>query len=274
MPNDPNRRRFFGLAAGLGAASLSGCDRLANNDTFMSFIGKAEGLTYRVQRWLTPRARLAPEYPEADITTAFKANGSIKPRAADYNKLARAKFANWKLRVDGLVETPLDLSLADLRALPARTQITRHDCVEGWSCIGKWSGPTVGDILARAKPKPEARFVIFHCFDSPDTDTGDDDDSGDAPSGAKSLQAEPDRYYESIDLVDAYHPQTILAHEMNGAALPVDHGAPLRVRVERQLGYKMAKYIQRIELVDSYANIGKGGGGYWEDRGYEWYAGI
>jgi len=125
--------------------------------------------------------------------------------------------------------------------------------VEGWSAIGKWTGVPLGALLARAKLKPEAQFIVFHCAD----------DFGGTP------------YYESIDLVDAFHPQTILAYGMNGKELPMGHGAPLRLRVERQLGYKHAKFVMRVEAVRSFADIGKGGGGFWEDRaGYDWYAGI
>ncbi len=145
----------------------------------------------------------------------------------------------------------------DLKSRPARTQITRHDCVEGWSGVAKWTGAPLGRLLDEARLMPAARFVVFYCADS--------------------LEASLDgtgQYYESIDLIDAYHPQTLLAHEMNGRPLPIAHGAPLRLRVERQLGYKMAKYVMRIEAVDSFAQLGRGKGGYWEDRGYEWYAGI
>jgi DMSO/TMAO reductase YedYZ molybdopterin-dependent catalytic subunit len=140
--------------------------------------------------------------------------------------------------------------------MPARTQITRHDCVEGWSCIGQWTGVPLAHVLERAGVQDKARYVVFHCADTlePASDGG--------------------QYYESIGFEDAYHPQTILAYAMNGQPLPIPHGAPLRLRVERQLGYKMAKYVMRIELVESYAGIGQGRGGYWEDRGYEWYAGI
>ena len=165
------------------------------------------------------------------------------------------------MQVDGLVERPVQLSLGELRALPARTQITRHDCVEGWSCIGKWTGVPLAEILSRAGVRPEARFVVFHCADTLD-------------DGEFSVDPESIRYYESIDLIDAVHPQTILAYDMNGKPLTVPHGAPLRLRLERQLGYKMAKYIMRIELVQSLADLHGGRGGYWEDRGYEWYAGI
>jgi DMSO/TMAO reductase YedYZ molybdopterin-dependent catalytic subunit len=168
-------------------------------------------------------------------------------------------FADYRLEVGGLVARPLELSLAQLRALPSRTQITRHDCVEGWSCIGKWKGVQLGRILEMAGPKPEAKFVVFRCFDSMD---------------GLSIDGRDSRYYESIDLDDAHHAQTILAYELNDRPLPVTNGAPLRCRVERQLGYKMAKYVRAIELVESYAAIRGGNGGYWEDQGYEWYAGI
>ena len=146
---------------------------------------------------------------------------------------------------------------AELRALPSRTQITRHDCVEGWSCIGEWTGTPLNLILAAAKPKANARYVVFHCADNMARE-------GDAAQF----------YYESLDLLEATHPQTILAYELNGQALPIEHGAPVRLRAERQLGYKMAKFVNRIELVDSYAHLNGGRGGYWEDQGYSWYAGI
>ena len=155
------------------------------------------------------------------------------------------------------MERPYSLSLAELRTLPARSQITRHDCVEGWSSIGKWTGARLGPILQRAGLKPEARYIVFHCADLW------------SRAGGGSLP-----YYESIDLIDAFHPQTILAYAMNDQALPVPHGAPVRLRVERQLGYKHAKYVMRIEAVESFADIEGGKGGFWEDRGYEWYAGI
>jgi DMSO/TMAO reductase YedYZ molybdopterin-dependent catalytic subunit len=141
--------------------------------------------------------------------------------------------------------------------MPTRTQITRHDCVEGWSCIAKWSGVQLSRVLELAQVKPEARYAVFHCFDT-----------------MEQGMAGSVKYYGSIDLIDAFHPQTILAFDLNGKSLPVENGAPLRLRVERQLGYKMNKYVRAIELVSSYASIGDGQGGYWEDRGYDWYAGI
>jgi DMSO/TMAO reductase YedYZ molybdopterin-dependent catalytic subunit len=200
---------------------------------------------------------MAREFTAADISPVFKVNGTRKPEGDAYAALVESNFANWRLRVDGLVARPLDLSLEDLRTLPQRTQITRHDCVEGWSSIGKWQGVPLAAVLQRASLLPTARFAVFHCADMYEH----------APDGNG-------QYYESIDLVDAFHPQTILAHCLNDAPLTVGHGAPLRLRVERQLGYKQAKYLMRVELTDRLDGIGRGKGGFWPDRGYEWYAGI
>jgi DMSO/TMAO reductase YedYZ molybdopterin-dependent catalytic subunit len=248
------RRRLLAGAALLG---LSGCDRLSASPEFRSWLERAETLDRWLQRRLMGANALAREYAESDISPSFRANGSTEPDDPDYRALAKDGFAGWALQVDGLVERPGSFSLAQLSAMPSRTQITRHDCVEGWSCIGKWQGVPLGSLLRLTGLRPEARYLVFHCADTLEPTL---DDSG--------------RYYESIDLQDAFHPQTILAYAMNGAPLTVAHGAPLRLRVERQLGYKMAKYVMRIEAVESYAAIRGGRGGYWEDRGYEWYAGI
>jgi len=259
----PDRRRVLLTgAAGLGSL-LPVCDSIAGSAPDRKLGGSIEGLTYRVQRMLLGANRLAREYSEADITANFRANGTTHPSDNDYRRLASNGFADWRLRVDGLVDIPLDLSLTDLGALPARTQITRHDCVEGWSCIGQWTGPPLSEVLVRAGVKAQARYAVFHCADIME-----------GGSAAPTLDNPRTRYYESIDLIDAHHRQTILAYAMNGRPLPIPYGAPLRLRVERQLGYKMAKYLMRIELVDSLADIGDGKGGYWEDRGYDWYAGI
>jgi DMSO/TMAO reductase YedYZ molybdopterin-dependent catalytic subunit len=220
-------------------------------------LGRAESWTLGVQRLLLGRHALAPEYSASDISTSFRANGTTNPGTAEYNRFARKSFADWRLAVNGRVERPLELSLEDLRRIAPRTQITRHDCVEGWSCIAKWSGARLGAVLQQAGLKPGARYVAFYCADSLELAL---DGTG--------------QYYETIDLVDAMHPQTILAYDMNDHPLTVPHGAPLRLRLERQLGYKMAKYIMRIEAIDSFRGIGRGKGGYWEDRGYQWYAGI
>lgn len=256
MSGGTERRRFLGRMAALaGGLALAGCDRLSRTGWFPPILERAEALTRSVQRLITPRDALAKEYTEADLSPTFRSNGTAEPDDEDYQALAQGGFADWRLAVGGLVERPLALSLAELRAMPSRTQITRHDCVEGWSAIGKWTGVPLAAVLAQAGVKPAARYVVFRCAD-PMEDT---DDSN---------------YYESIDMVDAYHPQTILAYGLNGGPLPVANGAPLRLRVERQLGYKMAKYLMSIELVESFDAIAGGKGGYWEDRGYEWYAGI
>jgi len=254
-----SRRQILSRAVAAGAAvGLAACDRLSQASDSRSVLEAAESLTKAVQRALIGRSdALAPEYSEADISKVFKANGSIEPDDPEYQKFRDEGFASWRLIVDGLVERPQRLSLADLRAQPSRTQITRHDCVEGWSCIGKWTGAPLKQILDLAGLKPDARYIVFHCADTLEQTL---DGTG--------------QYYESIDLVDAFHPQTILAYDMNGGPLPVAHGAPLRLRVERQLGYKMAKYVMRIEAVQEFSSLGRGRGGFWEDRGYEWYAGI
>jgi DMSO/TMAO reductase YedYZ molybdopterin-dependent catalytic subunit len=253
-----SRRRLITTGAlALGGLSLSACDRLSRAPKVQDVIGSAQGLTLRTQRLLLAGQPLAREYSPKDLSPIFKANGTTAPSSPVYRALAQTNFADWRLRLDGLVARPLSLTLAQLKALPSRTQITRHDCVEGWSAIGQWTGVQLGGLLAAAGLTPNARYVVFHCAD----------DLGSASDGS-------DRYYESLDLFDAFHPQTILAYAMNGQPLAIAHGAPLRLRVERQLGYKQAKYVMRIEAVERLDDIHGGKGGYWEDRGYEWYAGI
>jgi DMSO/TMAO reductase YedYZ molybdopterin-dependent catalytic subunit len=249
-----SRRGFIirGAAVG-GAALLGGCDQLSQSPSFRDMLYKAEGLTERVQRLALSSRSLAREYTEANLSTHFKANGSTAVADPAYKQSLQNGFADWRLEIGGLVERPASLSLAELRKLPARTQITRHDCVEGWSAIGKWTGAQMAPLLQSVGLKPEARYLVLHCADT---------------------MGRSGKYYESIDLIDAFHPQTILAYDMNGAALTEPYGAPLRMRVERQLGYKHAKYVQRIEAVSSFAMIRGGRGGFWEDFGYEWYAGI
>jgi DMSO/TMAO reductase YedYZ molybdopterin-dependent catalytic subunit len=248
------------LKAGL-ALPLGGCDAfdfLRERDNVMrEFMIGMNKLTYKAQRLLLSADQLAPEFSMADIRQDQHPNGSTEPDTDDYLALQEKNFADYQLEVNGLVERPMRFTLEALKTLPSRTQITRHDCVEGWSCIAKWQGVALKQILDQVGVKPEARYVMFHCFDAIE----------------KGLSGEI-LYYESIDLVDARHPQTILAYAMNDKPLPVENGAPLRVRVERQLGYKMAKYIRRIELISDFSQIQQGQGSYWADRGYEWYAGI
>ena len=258
MTATTNRRRWLGAAgASLGALWLSACDKLTTDPKVSGMLRVAERWSERAQRLVTDRKALAKEFAPADLSKDFKANGTLRPTDEAYLALLDGGFADYRLVVDGLVERPLALTLAELRAQPARTQITRHDCVEGWSSIGKWTGARLGPLLDRAGLKPTARYIVFHCADELEMTL---DGSG--------------RYYESLDLIDAYHPQTILAYQMNDATLPVRHGAPVRLRVERQLGYKHAKYVMRIEAVEKLTDLGRGQGGFWPDRGYEWYAGI
>ncbi len=247
------RRRLLGAGAlGAGSLILSGCDKLNSSPGFRSLLQGAEGLHMRSQRLITGDA-LAREYSEAEMSPVFRTNGSTSVKDPGYQRHAATGFAGWALVVDGLVKQPLALPLSTLQAMKQRTQITRHDCVEGWSAIGKWQGPQLSAILAMAGLLPTARYAVLHCAD--------------VLSGAP--------FYESIDLIDAFHPQTILAWRMNDRMLPIAHGAPLRLRVERQLGYKQAKYIMRVELRSTLAGLYGGKGGRWEDSlGYPWYAGI
>jgi len=253
---EPSRRRFLARALGAaGVAALPGCDALSQTDWFPEVLGAAETLSAAAQRLVAPRRALAQEFSESDLSPVFRSNGTAMPETDEYRALAAGGFAAYRLEVGGLVDSPASLSLAQLRALPSRTQITRHDCVEGWSAIGKWKGARLAALLETVRPKASARFVVFHCAD-PKEDDG------------------TSVYYESIDMEDALHEQTILAYELNGRTLPIQNGAPLRLRVERQLGYKHAKYVMRIQLVESFDGIRGGKGGYWEDQGYEWWAGI
>jgi len=256
MPSQGNGRRRFllrALAAG-GTLLLSGCDRLSHSAWFTRMLDSAEKLTFGTQRLLLPRKAMAQEFTEADLSPDFRSNGTNNPANPLYQALAANRFADYRLQVGGLVAQPRAYSLDDLQALPSRTQITRHDCVEGWSAIGKWKGVQLSRVLEQVKPHPSARYVVFYCADPMD-DMGT-------------------RYYESIDMEDAWHAQSLLAYELNDHPLPIKNGAPIRVRVERQLGYKMAKYVMQIALVDRLDTIAGGKGGYWEDQGYEWYAGI
>jgi DMSO/TMAO reductase YedYZ molybdopterin-dependent catalytic subunit len=248
-------RRALLRGATLGGSALifSGCDALNESDTFRSALRTAETLNKAAHRSLMDRAALAPEFAASDISPIFKTNGSLTGTSAEYLAHVGNKFADWTLRIDGMVAKPMDVSLETLRAMPSRTQITRHDCVEGWSAIAKWQGTPLRLLLQQAGLSARAKYIVFHCADS--------------------YGAQP--YYESIDLIDAFHPQTILAWGMNGEMLPVKYGAPVRLRVERQLGYKQAKYVMRIEATDDLTKFHGGKGGYWEDVGdYEWYAGI
>ena len=241
------------LLAGIVALGAGACSKIAASDTGQSLFQTAEDWHRAAHRALAGKQGLAPEYTRAERSPTFKGNGSVTVEDAFYKEQLAKGFPEWRLMVGGLVEQPLALSLADVRALPQRTQITRHDCVEGWSAIGEWTGPQLSALLDAARIREGANFILFRCADT----------------------LYGNAYYESIDMVEAYHPQTIIAHSLNGEPLPEKNGAPLRARIERQLGYKHAKYLTGIEAVASIDDIGRGKGGFWEDlAGYQWYAGI
>jgi len=257
-----SRRKFLGVsAAGASSLLLSGCDQFdflgQRNNQVRDVLEKANDLTYQVQRRLIGADALAREYQESEIRQGQRPNGSVEPTTPEYLALKANDFADYRLNITGLVERPMSFSLAQLRNMPTRSQITRHDCVEGWSCIAKWTGTPLSGLLDQVGVKPEARLAMFFCHDNIERGL-----SGDV------------LYYESCDLIDARHPQTIVAYGLNDQTLPVANGAPVRVRLERQLGYKQPKYVHTIQLVSTFANFGQGKGGYWEDRGYDWYGGI
>ena len=242
------------IIAGLGAGlALGGCQKLLETAPVEDIAYSLDDTTKAAQRLVTDRTALAREYSLAERSPVFRANGSRTADTPAYRAMLANDFADFRLAVGGLVARPLQLSLEQLRNLPARTQVTRHDCVEGWSAIGQWTGTPLKLLLDMAQiDRRRARYILFRCADE--------------------LNGSP--YYETIDLIEAFHPQTIMAWRMNGEPLPERHGAPLRLRVERQLGYKHAKYVTGIEAIPDFAEIGRGKGGYWEDRGYEWWAGI
>ena len=168
------------------------------------------------------------------------------PENGDYRRMAENGFHDWRLRIAGLVERPLELSLSDLQRMPKREQTVRHNCIQGWTGIATWAGIEVREVLQHCRPTPEARWIVFHAF----------------------VQEEyaPDHYYEVLRLDEVQDPQTILAYEMNGHPLPYEHGAPCRLRVETKVGYKMVKYLSHIDVVHSLTQVGLGHGGYREDH--------
>lgn len=247
------RSLITGLTAS-AAGLLSGCDSLARDERFRKALFSAENMHKWLQRSLQDRQALAREFRPEQRSRFFRGNGTLNPNTDAYKALWRSDFLDWRLRVGGMVARPLSISLAQLHAMPHRVQTTRHDCVEGWSAIGTWRGVPLKTVLDAAQLSTRAKYLVFHCMD-------------DMGGGAT--------YYESIDMVEAFHPQTILAFALNEKPLHVRNGAPLRLRVERHLGYKHAKYLSGIEAVADLSTIRGGKGGFWEDvAGYEWYAGI
>jgi len=242
------KRRLF--VATISATSLVGCGPVKDQLTtsLSGVLNSVEGLNHAIIG-TRGTARL---YAEADISSDYRIDSLDTPSDTRYADAARDNWAGYRLPVVGLVDRPHTYTLAELRAMPLLSQITRHDCVEGWSVIGKWTGVQLARIVAAAQPQSRARYVIFRCFDK--------DESG-------------IEYYESLDLHEAAHPQTLLALDLNDKPVDPDHGAPVRLRIPTQLGYKSAKWVRQIELAAAFPTA-TSMGGYWEDQGYEWYGGI
>ncbi len=248
-----SRRKLIttGLAATAGVAGLATAARLAQRFGLIppdsgGIYGPGESMTYAAQRLLT-RHSLAREFPRSMISKVPFRNETAPPSDAFKHHQASG-FSDWRLTVDGMVEHPSSLSLADLRALPIHNQITEVVCEEGWSYIAEWIGTPLTHVLNGVGVQPQARYVVYRSI-------------------------EPD-WWESIDMADALHPQTFLTMGMNDGELPVGFGGPLRLRVPRQLGYKSVKYINHITVTDSLKRLGKGLGSASPEGGYAWYAGI
>lgn len=240
-----SRRALVGGLASSGGLLLSGCGEQA--PTYGNLLRMGDNLTYNAQRLLLSSGKLAREYDRSQITS-MPAIGTIDPAktpgADRYAAARRNAFADWRLEVVGSVARPRAFSLADLKRMAARTQVTRHMCEEGWTAIAEWTGVPLAAVLQMAGIRASARFIEFHSFDG---------------------------WADSLDLIDAFHPQTILAYGMNGRELPIPHGAPLRLRVERQIGYKSMKFLQRIVVADRFNDFGPDGA---LQHGWSWHAGI
>jgi len=237
----------LGSAAGVGlAAGIADRYGLIPPDHGGIF-GIGETLNYASHRLLTSLHSSAPEFDRDQISKVPVPNGR-PPLNDTFDRLVEGRFADWRLKVDGLVDRPSDFSLADLKGYPSRSQITHLACEEGWSYIAEWTGVPLAHVLDLAGVRPQARYVVYYSFDA--------------------------AWWDSIDLPEARHPQTLLTYGMNGDALPIEHGAPVRMRVPRQLGYKSVKHRARITVTDSLKGIGSGKGSSSPDDGYSWYAGI
>lgn len=248
-----SRRRLIktSLGAAAGVAGFGAAVRLADRCGLIpanhsGIYGLSETLTYAAQRLLTKLPSMAREFDRSRISKVIPVNGEA-PKTDPYRRLLAGGFADWRLTIDGMVARPGSFSLAELKRLPSRTQITHQACEEGWSFIAEWTGTPLSPVLESVGVHPEARFVFFFTFDG---------------------------WWDSIDMDDALHPQTLLAYAMNGPEMPLDHGAPLRLKVPRQLGYKNLKYLSRITVTDSARGIGDGLGSGGPSAGYSWYAGI
>lgn len=248
-----SRRKLIvgGLAATAGVAGLGVAARIAQKYGLVppdhgGIYGLGETLTYASQRLLT-RHSLAREFSRSQISKRPLAN-EIEPPSDEFKRLQAGRFADWRLSVDGMVARPASFSLEQLKSYPSHTQITMLQCEEGWSYIAEWNGVPLSRVLDVVGVRPQARYVFYFSIE-PDT-------------------------WETIDMADALHPQTLLTYGMNGDELPVSHGGPLRLRLPRQLGYKNVKFINHLTITDNLKGVGKGLGSASADAGYAWYAGI
>jgi len=240
-----------GLAAAAGLSGLAVAERVAARYGLVppdhgGIYGPGATLTYAAQRILT-RHSLAREFSRSQISNPPFAN-ELAPLGDPFKRLQADGFRDWRLSVEGLVAQPASLSLDEVKRFPARRQITEIACEEGWSYVAEWIGTPLVDVLRAAGIMPQARYVVYSSIER--------------------------GWWESIDMADALHPQTLLAYAMNGGDLPVAFGGPLRLRVPRQLGYKSVKFINRLAVTDSLKRFGKGLGSASPEGGYAWYAGI
>jgi hypothetical protein len=261
MSQGISRRKLIttGLATAAGASGLAVAARLADRYGLIppdhnGILGIGQTLTYASQRPLMfSHSSMAREFDRSEISKICPVNGP-PPESETYHRLLAGGFADWRLTIDGLVAHAASFSLADLKRFPSRSHITHQACEEGWSFIAEWTGVPLSYVLNLAGVLPQARYVVFFPFGEPGF-----------PLGKK---------WGSLDMPDAWHPQTLLAYGMNGQELPTPHGAPVRVRVPRQLGFKSLKYLSRITLTDTVKNIGKGWGSSSPEHGFSWYGGI
>jgi DMSO/TMAO reductase YedYZ molybdopterin-dependent catalytic subunit len=251
--NKISRRKFVtaGLAAAAGVSGVAVAATLAKRYGLIppdggGIFGPGETLTYAAQRLLA-RNSMAREFPRSMISTTPFAN-ELAPFNDAFKLQQASGFRDWRLAVDGMVARPGSFSVADLKGFPVRSQITEVVCEEGWSYVAEWIGTPLHEVLNVTGILPQARYVVY-------------------------FSIEPD-WWESIDMNDALHPQTLVTYAMNGGDLPVGFGGPLRLRVPRQLGYKSVKFITRMTVTDSLKGFGKGLGGANAEGGYAWYAGI
>lgn len=240
------RRNLLLVASGV---ALAGCDRTKYLPPAIrgGLVGASDVLTMATHRLLQSGQPLAPEYAITDLSLAFPTWGETNPQNEDYQRHKANGFRDWRLPVTGLVERPLAWSLENLMRLPRRTQITSHNCEQGWTAIGQWTGAALLDVIRPAGLLPSAKYVVIDTVDE---------------------------WYEAIDMFDVVHPQTILAYGMNGKELPLAHGAPVRLRLERHMGYKHLKFLKSIRIVESVADIGAGKGGTSGDYNWHWFAGA